>query len=306
MEYLGLVFLLPLLLFGNFFDGSNDDTDIDGTETDDTLTGDNGGDDINGHNGNDLLDGAGGDDSLRGGDGDDVVEGGTGNDDVRGGDQSDVVLGFNGDDTLYGGSGDDLALGEAGNDEIWLGAGDDFGWVDNGFDAGLFETGQRGDDTIHGDSGDDNIFDYDGSNSLYGGDGDDIVVINDNSWYHAPDHSSDRGEGGNGDDNLSADLGDTMNGGAGADNFGIISYDPEFFDQTDIIDEPALIEDFNGADDSLTMIYWTQTSVDPNAALTAETDAESGDVTLSFDGINLVILTNPANFNLADVQFDVA
>lgn len=309
MEILAILLVLPLLFLGDIFSGSGDgDTDPDpdtGTEGDDSLIGTANRDDISGEGGDDTVVGGDGDDSLRGGDGTDIVDGGAGDDEVRGGDQSDLVLGYDGNDTAYGGSGDDLVLGEAGNDALWLGDGDDIAWVDDEIDPVLFETGQLGDDTINGEAGNDSLWDYDGSNVLYGGDGSDDIILQDNTWSQDPDHSHDRGEGGAGNDFLIGDSGDTLNGGAGADSFNVIFRDASYDGVVTVNDDPALVEDFNGSDDFLAIQYLTETDPDPSAQLTAQTDALTGDVTLSFDGVDLAILSNPENFDLTQVQFRV-
>ena len=52
-------------------------------------------------------------------------------------------------------------------------------------------------------------------------------------------------------------------------------------------------------------LRYRQADPDPSAQLTAQTDALTGDVTLSFDGVDLAILSNPENFDLTQVQFRV-
>ena len=305
MEYLALLLFLPLFLLGDLGSTSSDDDETSGTEGDDELIGGSGDDSINGQGGQDELIGGGGDDTLRGGDGDDIVDGGTGNDELRGGDQSDLVLGFDGDDTLYGGEGDDLVVGEAGNDQVWLGAGNDLAWVDDEVNAELFATGQLGDDTVHGESGNDTIWDYDGSNTLYGDEGNDTLVLLDNTSTIDEFRTHDRAEGGNGQDSMFGDAGDTLNGGEGGDSFNVIFRDASYDGVTSVNDTAAVVEDFDGAVDFLGLQYLTEGNTDPEAPLTATTDPDTGDVTLSVDGVDLVILTAPTNFNLSEVQFQV-
>ena len=305
MEYLALLLFLPLFLSGDLGSTSSDDDETSGTEGDDELIGGSGDDSINGQGGQDELIGGGGDDTLRGGDGDDIVDGGTGNDELRGGDQNDLVQGFDGDDVLYGGDGDDLALGEAGNDTVWLGEGDDLAWVDDEINAELFATGQLGDVTVYGEAGNDGIWDYDGANTLYGGDGNDDVVLLDNTWAAVDFRSHDLGDGGEGNDFMLADSGDTLIGGAGADSFNVIFRDASYDGVTSVNDTAAVVEDFDGAVDFLGVQYLTEGNTDPEAPLTATTDPDTGDVTLSVDGVDLVILTAPTNFNLSEVQFQV-
>jgi Ca2+-binding RTX toxin-like protein len=306
MEFLALLLLVPLLFVGDIFGNSGDDADeTTGTEGDDELIGNGQDNSISGEGGADTVVGGNGDDALRGGDGDDIVDGGAGDDETRGGDGSDLVLGFDGDDTIYGGSGDDLALGEAGNDTVYLGEGNDLAWVDDEISPDFFATGQLGDDYIDGEAGNDSIWDYDGENTIYGGDGNDDLILLDNTWAASDFRSHDFAGGGDGDDFLLADSGDTMDGGAGNDSFNVIFRDASYDGVTEVNDSAALVMDFNGGQDFLAIQYLTETDVDPDAELIATTDPDTGDVTLSFDGVDLVILTNPTNFNPSDVQFQV-
>jgi hypothetical protein len=56
----------------------------------------------------------------------------------------------------------------------------------------------------------------------------------------------------------------------------------------------------------LSVVYFLNGETDPDLELVATTNTETGDVTLSFDATERVILTDPANFDLADVQFSVS
>ncbi|MCF2872442.1 Hint domain-containing protein [Octadecabacter sp. G9-8] len=70
--------------------------EIDGDNTNNTLTGTNGSDTIKGFDGNDSINGGSGNDTLYGGDGDDSITGGGGD---------DVIVGGRGNDTMAAGSG---------------------------------------------------------------------------------------------------------------------------------------------------------------------------------------------------------
>ncbi|MFC0035610.1 calcium-binding protein [Cardiobacterium valvarum] len=82
---------------------------LNGTDSDDQLTGRATADIINGGAGHDTLEGHGGND---------VLDGGTGNDNLNGGEGDDTLNGGEGDDTLNGGAGHDTLDGGTGNDSL--------------------------------------------------------------------------------------------------------------------------------------------------------------------------------------------
>ncbi|MEO9653775.1 Ig-like domain-containing protein, partial [Marinomonas sp.] len=92
-------------------------TEIEGTDSDDTLEGEDTGDMILGRLGNDALYGFYGDDELYGNEGDDTLYGGEGNDTLYGNEDNDVLAGGQGADALYGGEGDDLLIGALSTEE---------------------------------------------------------------------------------------------------------------------------------------------------------------------------------------------
>ncbi|WP_052055729.1 FG-GAP repeat protein [Myxosarcina sp. GI1] len=98
---------------------------LDGTETDDTLTGGVGSDTLKGLRGNDRLAGLGAADTLLGGVGDDTILAGDGNDIARGEADNDSIDGGNGDDSLFGNNGRDTLDGGVGNDLLEGGLGSD-------------------------------------------------------------------------------------------------------------------------------------------------------------------------------------
>ena len=110
---------------------------VDGTASNDNLTGYTGIDNINGLAGNDTLSGGAGDDRLFGGTGTDTLNGGNDHDHLDGGDDNDRLNGDAGNDVLIGGSGIDTLAGGTGDDEI---------------------TGGTGNDTLDGGAGSDRIF----------------------------------------------------------------------------------------------------------------------------------------------------
>lgn len=93
-------FDLPEGALGDTSGTNADDEIIDGTSSDDTLSG---------GIGMDLIRGEAGEDTIDGGDGNDIVFGGAGD---------DALLGAKGDDFLYGGEGADSVQGGEGNDYL--------------------------------------------------------------------------------------------------------------------------------------------------------------------------------------------
>ena len=82
---------------------------IDGTESDDSISG---------LVDNSLVVGKGGNDIIKAGNGDDLIQGGTGNDKIFGGNGNDILFGGLGDDILTGGKGADVFYCGVGRDTI--------------------------------------------------------------------------------------------------------------------------------------------------------------------------------------------
>ena len=216
-----------------FVNNTNIDSDANGGQGNDTLTGGTGTDNLKGGGGDDTLVGGGGvdylhgsegTDSLSGGDGDDymygddgqdVMDGGEGDDRMYGGDDADSMTGGPGDDRVFGQSGADTLEGEDGDDYIVGADGDDVingGDGDDTIDGGDEEdtiTGGAGNDDIDGGAGGDVIEGGSDADNINGGDGQDQIHGNGGDDYI---------EGGNGDDNLYGDGGmDELRGNAGND-----------------------------------------------------------------------------------------
>src|SRR5947209_7203842 len=98
-------------------------TFFDGTNGDDVIVGSDGDDNIDAGPGDDWICGGPGDDSLDGGDGDDVIIGGTGDDGPSGGPGNDTIVGGAGDDDPEGGPGHDFI--DAGPGDDWVKSNDD-------------------------------------------------------------------------------------------------------------------------------------------------------------------------------------
>ncbi|AJE48954.1 calcium-binding protein [Celeribacter indicus] len=182
------------------------------------------------------IDGRGGDDKVRAGPGDNTVFGGAG---------TDILLGEGGDDRLFGNADPDLVEGGPGNDAIFLGDGNDESGTSILYASTVGELTmalemQTGDDLIRGGDGDDLIIDIRGSNTIYGDLGDDVLL----AYDHEDEHSPDIVHGGYGDDRLAGDDGDTLTGGAGADEIYVAS-------SIDMVKEIVTVTDFDPAEDNL-------------------------------------------------------
>lgn len=177
---------------------------INGTENDD---------DIFGSETNDAINGLGGNDSLYGRGGDDTLSGGEGNDDLYGEEGSDTLFGDDGNDDLYGGAGNDVLSGDADNDDLYGGAG-----ADN-------LSGGSGEDDLYGGEGNDYLDAGDGHDTAFGGDGNDWLEGRDGHDVLRGGNGTDRLYGGRGDDILSGggdaanNRGDFLDGGAGNDTY---------------------------------------------------------------------------------------
>ncbi|MEG3972210.1 DUF4347 domain-containing protein [Microcoleus sp. T2B6] len=123
-----------------------------GTDGDDSLSGDSGSDTMAGKRGNDTLSGLGGNDWIQGNQGNDSLDGSDGDDTVYGGKESDNLFGNNGEDILFGNRGQDSLSGGEGNDSLYGGQASDILLGGNGSD---FLSGENGDDSLIGGNGSD-------------------------------------------------------------------------------------------------------------------------------------------------------
>lgn len=221
-----------------------------------------GDDTLSGGSGNDLLDAIGGDDRLSGGAGDDRLDGGPGADIVNGGAGNDDLAGAIGDDSLYGEAGDDRLSGGGGRDEIYGGTGNDA--LHGSLDADLL-VGGAGQDVLHGGLGADIL------DGISGEDAPDLDYLN----------------GGAGDDVLLGGAFDNMNGGTGADIFAVQAG----------ADGPAILEDFDNAQDTLAVLY------DPaGPAPILSTVVEGDALTLLADDQPVAILPGQTSLDLNTVN----
>ncbi|PSL19093.1 calcium-binding protein [Shimia abyssi] len=166
---------------------------------------------------------------------DDTLNGSTDNDTLFGGAGDDTISGAGGDDWLVGQGGNDSVSGGAGNDTIAMGGDNDF----YGFD-GTNIIDEAGDDLVRGGRDSDWLQDASGANTLYGGLGDDIII----GASDGTDAEADLLGAGYGDDVIIGDNGDTINGGAGDDTFGVLF---TFGNGSD----PVTISDYDAHNESL-------------------------------------------------------
>jgi len=153
-----------------------------------------------------VIAGDGGDNTLIGTERDDTMDGLAGDDRLVGLAGNDLMTGDTGADTLLGGYEVDVISGGEGDDRIKGGRGNDF----------LF--GDDNDDTLIGGQGDDVISAGTGADYLRGDEGDDVLYALDVGSQGAPDTLF----GGEGNDRLIGDDGDTLTGGEGVNRFEIV------------------------------------------------------------------------------------
>jgi len=228
--------------------------DDDEQDSDQDLNGGSGDDEIQGGFGNDALNGAAGDDLLNGNAGDDAVRGDEGDDIGIGGAGDDILRGAAGDDLLSGGDGDDTMFGDTGDD--WLEGGD-------GDDS---MTGDANEDILIGNAGADTLDGGGGADALFGGDflereltEDELVDLRAALQADLPpdfpddampaifdDGEADELNGGAGNDLLFVGDGDTATGGDGDDLFYLLDGEDT---------DPAVVTDFENADDALIYVY---------------------------------------------------
>ncbi len=166
--------------------------------------------DFDPENDRDLVESGGGDDTVYTGDDADTIDSGSGNDSIHAGVDDDVVDAGDGDDIVVGGEGSDTIIAGEGDDTV-------YGGLDPAFPDELnIEDGPGGDpspdngrDWIEGGDGNDEIYGQDDRDTLFGGAGDDYVdggIDNDEVY------------GGDGNDTVTGGRGaDTVDGGDGQD-----------------------------------------------------------------------------------------
>lgn len=304
---LGIV-LLSVLGFGVAYAIYDDQKDDDSGTPGVTETGDDSDDTLTGSSGPDLLSGLGGNDVLTGDAGNDLLSGGMGTDDLFGEAGADRLFGGGGDDAMSGGdqndvlragAGRDALVGEDGADQLFGDQGSD--WLDGG----------SGDDALHGGTQADVLVGGAGEDYLSGGNNDDllaggelgtlqidassVVDLRDDMQHgfanliqsglsdgasvdllNTEDDAADTLLGGFGDDILVVGNGDTATGGGGDDLFIMLEGNEV---------DPAHVEDYDGAEDAIVMLYEEGT---PEPAIDFE-DNGDGTMTLTSNGVAVAV-----------------
>ena len=270
----------------------------------DTVTGSDGANDLELRNGADSAESGAGDDTVTGGNGADTLDGGTGDDQVVGDRAADLLLGRTGSDAIEGGAGDDDIRGHGGKDTLSGGSGDDTlsgGDHDDDLSGGSGADALNGgahDDTLDGGDGGDVLEGESGADSLRGGKGNDTLSGGaDNDILAGQRHDDllnggageDTLRGGGGEDTLSGDSGnDLLEGEGGQDIF--VFADGEGQDT---------ISDFDALDAGEQIDLTGISTISNFADLSTRASQQSGDVLITFNASNSVLLQNTG---LADLD----
>jgi Ca2+-binding RTX toxin-like protein len=249
-----------------FFLSAGESGVLHGDEYNDALNGSDGDDLIGGDDGDDILFGNGGDDELNGDLGDDTLLGGLGDDKLFGHSGDDSMSGGEGNDWMIGGEGDDSLDGAEGDDRLMAGPGDDV------------VIGGEGSDVVNGNDGNDSLFGVSTGSSVS-----EIV----------DDLARDYLNGSAGDDLLVIGADDNAHGGEGADSFVLGDWLGE--------GEPAVIEDFNAAEDELVVVYDDSVHAAPELGLQADPD-DPDSMILTFDGVAVAELLDQTGLDLDQVS----
>ena len=238
---------------------------------------------LHGSDYNDALNGSDSDDLIGGSDGDDILYGNDGDDELNGDLGDDTLIGGLGDDELYGHSGDDSMAGGEGND-----------WMIGGEGADSLD-GAAGDDRLMAGPGDDLVIGGEGSDVVNGNDGNDRlfgVSTGSSISEMVDDMARDYLNGSAGDDMLVIGANDNAHGGAGADSFVLGDWLGE--------GEPAVIEDFDPAEDELVVVYDDSAHAAPELGLQADPD-DPGSMILTLDGVAVAELIDQAGLDLDQI-----
>ncbi len=174
------------------------------------------------------INGSDNNDNLRGTDTVDSISGGDGNDTLRGNEGADELRGGDGNDRIYADSEDSVIDGGDGYDHLSVANGNDFN-LDQAESSIERVTGGHGNDTFDatdmdvavtqsGGYGNDNLLGGSGNDIQYGGGGNDVISGGDGNDRLYGQSGADELRGGEGDDIIYADGQDTVvDGGEGSD-----------------------------------------------------------------------------------------
>ncbi len=204
---------------------------------------------------------------------------------------NDMIFGDSGADSIVGDAGADTIDGGSGNDTIEGGAGDDviYGYL------GVLPDAPALDDFGNPVSVEPAIAEGFGADSLVGGEGNDTIYGTTGAMSASdPDDAPDTLEGGDGDDVLFLGNGDIATGGAGSDEFAAGTWvDPG---------TPAVIQDFNAAEDAL-VVYHDEAVPSDTAPVdpVVTVSVVGGDAVVLLDGMAVMQVTGGATSVTADM-----
>ena len=305
-----LASVLGVLAIGamSVMDLDSDQTDAERLEDEDlgeypgkddvVLIGTDAGEFIEGDASNNRITGEGGDDTLSAGAGDDEVYGMEGNDQLKGGDGNDTMFGGNSTDIMDGGAGSDTLSGENDNDQLDGGAGNDSLHGGMGDDIA---TGGADRDVVKGGFGHDTLYGGQDEDTLFGGWGDDDIygIEPETALSGTPDF--DEGDflnGGSGDDDIFAGNDDTVTSGEGADDIYLGDW---------IRDGHAVsVLDYNGAEDSLTIIFDDSDGAGAPQVTVAEDPSRPGTAQILLDGQIIAVVPGAPDLTADQVLLEPA
>ncbi|MBL9054551.1 MAG: calcium-binding protein, partial [Tabrizicola sp.] len=179
--------------------------------------------------------------------------------------------GAEGDDSLDAGEGSDTLLGGGGNDSLAGGTGND--WLAGGYGDDRL-SGNQGEDELDGNAGNDWI------SGLMG---------------EVDDFATDFLNGGDGNDTLVLGAGDLASGGAGQDQFEIVTADSQ--------DAVTRITDYDEALDQLVVHY--DAALHPDPLLSLEPNEDGTENSVFLDGVRIAVISG-GSLALNDIRLVAA
>ena len=278
--------------FGSSIDTLTSIENVNGSLSDDVVTGNDQANAIDGREGNDLLDGAAGKDVLVGGDGNDVLLGGTGSDWFKGGRGNDTIVGGSGKDTIdyyHALEGVVVDLGISGAQSISASEGaDNLKGIESTIGSAFADSlkGNGASNDLAGENGDDQISGGGGTDKLEGGGGDDNVL------------------GDDGDDQIVGGVGrDTLTGGIGSDTFIFV----DNRESPGAVGSADVILDFEHSQDKIDVSHVdavsSTTTTDQFSFIGTVAFSAAGQVRIEQSGSDTVLLFNTDNkFNTVEMS----
>jgi Ca2+-binding RTX toxin-like protein len=208
---------------------------------------------------------------------------------ANGGDTPSQLNGGALDDVLTGGSAETYMAGHGGDDILHAAAGPTHQIGGEGNDVLI---GGAGDDRLEGGEGDDLLIAGGGSNTLLGGAGNDILVGATFDTVQSAGSGPNFLNGGDGDDILIAGQGDYLNGGAGADAFGL----------GDWLQNGAAVTlvDYHPDEDQILLHYDPERVSSPDLEIRFQDDT-SGTAQIWLNGQIIAQVLQAPNLTIADI-----